>query len=173
MVVADEQALIMKEALEGFDTPHLQKLIVVAYDRWNWDSGTDADKLWFTIAEEILAERGVSVVTNLGTSTNITFNMGANGPTVPVLTMDQVGDLVLGTKQTLKLKNSDAVGVVMEAELFDIDTMGNLNIGWALKQAIINFMAQEMTAGSVSTNNGQTFGQHFEEKVLQTLRNRI
>ena len=173
MVVADEQALIMKEALEGFDTPHLQKLIVVAYDRWNWDSGTDADKLWFTIAEEILAERGVSVVTNLNNSTNITFNMGANGPTVPVLTMDQVGDLVLGTKQTLKLKNTDAAGVTMEAELFDIDTMGNLNIGWALKQAIINFMAQEMTAGSVSTNNGQNFGQHFEEKVLQTLRNRI
>lgn len=171
--MADEQALIMKEALEGFDTPHLQKLIVVAYDRWNWDSGTDADKLWFTIAEEILTERGVSVVTNMGNTTNITFSMGNSGPTVDVLTMDQTGDLVLGTKQTLKLKNTDATGVTMESELFDIDTMGNLNIGWALKQAIINFMTQEMTAGSVSTNNGQNFGQHFEEKVLQTLRNRI
>jgi hypothetical protein len=163
----------MKEALNGFDTPHLQKLIVVAYDRWNWDTGTDADKAWFTIAEEILTERGVSVVTNIGQTTNIVFSMGNGGPTVDVLTMDQVGDLVLGTKQTLKLKNSDASGVTMEAELFDVDTSGNLTIGWSLQQAILNFMAQEITAGSMSTSNGQNFGTVFEEKVLQTLRNRI
>jgi hypothetical protein len=163
----------MKEALNGFDTPHLQKLIVVAYDRWNWDTGTDADKAWFTIAEQILTERGVSVVTNIGQTTNIVFSMGNGGPTVDVLTMDQVGDLVLGTKKSLKLKNTDSAGVTMECELFDVDTSGNLNLGWSLQQAIINFMAQEITAGSMSTNNGQNFGTVFEEKVLQTLRNRI
>jgi len=171
--VDDEQALIMKEALEGFDTPHLQKLIVVAYDRWNWDTGTDADKAWFTIAEQILTERGVSVVTNIGNTTNIVFSMGNGGPTVDVLTMDQGGDLVLGTKKSLKLKNTDAAGVTMECELFDVDTSGNLNLGWSLQQAIINFVAQEMVAGSFTANNGQHLKQIIENKAVEAIRNAL
>lgn len=171
--MADEQALLtMKEGLNAFDTTHLQKLIVVAYDRWNWDTGTQADKDWFDVAEEILAERGVIVTNPTGSNTNIVFSMGASGPTVPVLTMDSVGDLILGTKKTLKLKNSDSLGA-MEHEILEADQNGNLAIGFDLKYAILNFIATELDCGTLSANNGRQLKQMIEDKALEAIRNRI
>lgn len=171
--MADEQALLtLKEALDGFDTPHLQKLIVAAYDRWNWDTGTQADKDWFDIAEQILAERGVGTVMNTN-NTNITFNMGGSGPSVPVLTMDSTGDLTLGTNQSLKLKNTNQVGIGTEHEIFDADQQGNFDLGWDLKQAIIKFMAQEVIAGSFSAPNGQNLSTILDDKIATTIRNRL
>lgn len=172
--MADEQALmVMRTALEGFDTPHLQKLIVAAYDRWNWETGTDADKDWYEIAEQILAERGIATMPNINQPNNIVFSFANSGTQVDVLTMDGTGDLVLGTKQSLKLKNNTNSGIQMEHELLEADAQGNLEIGFDLKVALVSFIAQELNAGSVSSNGGQNLGQIFEDKVAQTIRNRI
>jgi len=163
----------MREALDGFDTYHLQKLIVAAYDRWNWDTGTDADKDWFEIAEQILAERGVQVMTNTNQPNNIVFSFANGGTAVDVLSMDNGGDLVLGTKHSLKLKNNTKTGVQMEHELLDADEHGNLEIGYDLKRAIINLIATELNGGSVSSNNGQLLSQILDDRALQAIRNWI
>lgn len=168
--MADEHyTKILRTALVEFDTPHLQKLIVAAYDRWTWDTGSDADKEWFEIAEEILEERGVSVVINNPTAnTNITFQMGTNGPTIPVLTLDQNTDLTLGTGKILKIVDAKKCGAI-EHEIFEVDG-SNLELGWHLKQLLVDFLTNELEQICTMNSNGKYLKQVVAEKAVEAVQ---
>jgi len=66
--MADQETQLRKEvlrtALMEFDTAHLAKIHSLAYDRWNWDTGTETDKEWMDVAECILRERGINMSNN-------------------------------------------------------------------------------------------------------------
>lgn len=169
--MADEQAKdILRTALAGFDTPHLGKIVVAAFDRWNWDTGSDTDKDWFEIAEEILKERGVHL--NMSNPTAINFTDG-NGVTIPILSMDNnMQDLILGTCKTVQVTDASNPSAVKH-DLFEVSQSNTLQLGWELKQAIINFLQQEMNGGTMSGSSGQNLQTIFEDKITSTIRNRI
>ena len=168
--MADESTRqILRTALELFDDPHLQKLRVAAYDRWNWDSSSDADKDWFELAEEILTDRGVDV-----NPSTLTLS-GPNGA-MPTLTLEATGDLVLGASGSIKATDSSVQGSIVH-ELFEVKNSNQLELGWELKIAIVSFLNQEMINGSISGNNGQTLSQALEGEVNKyaptAVRNRL
>lgn len=171
--MADKNARqILRTALFDFDTTHLQKIIVAAYDRWTWDTNSDVDKDWFEVAEEILEERGVTtkVTFNPTANNNITFHMG-NGKSVPVLTVDQTLDLILGTNKNIKVTDTACPGGY-EHTLLEI-TGGNMEIGFDLKMAIVNFLVNELDFGSLMASNGKKLKQVIEDKALDAVRNRL
>jgi hypothetical protein len=159
MVVANEQArATLKVALDGFDDAHLQKLRVAAYDRWNWDTNSEADKDWFEIAEELLADRGVDMTAN-------TLNFaGSNGNNLPVLTLESTGDIVLGTKGSIRVTDASVPGNTKH-ELFMVGNSNDLQLGWELKRALVSFLNQEMLSGSISGTNGQTLSQSLDYHI--------
>lgn len=161
--MADESARqILRTALVGFDVPHLQKIIVAAYDRWNWDTNSETDKDWFEIAEEILRERGVNVT--MGDPQGINFSDG-NGTSIPVLSMDvNTKELVLGTSRTLSVVDSSLPGN-MTHELFEVSNSNNLELGFALKQALATFIANELNCGSTMNPSGMTIRQALEGAI--------
>jgi len=169
--VADEQArLTLRAALDGFDSAHLQKVLVTAFDRWNWDSSSEMDKDWFEIAEELLKERGISVM-NTSTNNSVVFSTG-QGSNLPVISVGADQNLVLGTTKTLSIKDaSDPFNI--KHDLFGVSNNTELEIGWDLKRALVNFIANELNGGTVSANNGQNLKQIFEDKTMEALRNRI
>ena len=161
--MADGQAKdILRTALLDFDSIHLGKIVVAAYDRWNWDTGSEADKDWFELAEEILKERGIDMSNATGT-----------GPTTPVLTMDSAGDLMLGTNATLKIRNTSNGGSPIEHDILEATQQGALNLGVDLKYAIAEFIANELRGGSITAMNGQSLKQILEDGALAAIRNRI
>lgn len=154
---------ILRVALSGFDEVHLQKIVVAAYDRWNWDTGSEVDKDWFEIAEEILKERGINVNTGNPQGLNFTNNSGV---TIPVLTMNNsTQELVLGTSKTLSVVDSSVSGN-MTHELFEVNQSNNLELGYELKQAIVAFMANEIANGTtLNHSGGQTVKQAIECEI--------
>ncbi len=157
--MANEQTrATLKTALNEFDDSHLQKIMVAAYDRWNWDNNAESDKDWYQLAEELLNERGVDMTAN-------TINMaGPNGNPMATITLEATGDLVLGVNGNVKVTDSSAPGNIMH-ELFEVRNNSQLQLGWELKQAIVSFLAQEMINGSISGNTGQTLSQALEGEV--------
>lgn len=143
----------LKVALSGMGTATLQAIVRAAYDRWNWDTGSDSDKEWFEVAEELLAEQGVGTMKNLG------------------LMVDSGGDITLNTSNTLKVKHPNNS---MDHELFTVATTGNLGLGCELKDELATFLANEINGVSTTyTFNGQTLKTVLEDMVLQALRSRI
>lgn len=169
--MADEQTRdILRTALSGFDDVHLGKVVVAAYDRWNWDTGSDADKDWFEIAEEILRERGINV--NTSNPTAINFSDG-NGVAIPILSMDNnMQDLVLGTCKTVQVTDASNPSAIKH-DLFEVSQSNTLQLGWELKQALITFLQTEINAGTMSGDGGQNLQTIFEDKIASTIRNRI
>jgi hypothetical protein len=171
--MANENARqILRTALVEFDTTHLQKIIVAAYDRWNWDTNSATDKDWFELAEEILEERGVTATINFSPTGNnsITFSMG-NGNAFPVLTVDQSNDLILGTHDKLKFTDAGCPGGY-EHTLLEV-TGSNLEIGHDLQLAIVEFLVNELDFGSLIALNGKRLKQVIEEKALEAVRQRL
>jgi hypothetical protein len=171
--MADKNARdILNTALDEFDTNHLQRIIVAAYDRWNWDTGSDMDKDWFEVAEKILKERGVSTTVNSYPSGNnsISFGMGA-GKSFPVLTVDQSNDVVLGTHKSLKVTDASKPGSV-EHILFEVSGP-NLEISYDLRRALIEFLVDELVYGTTMSMTGKNLKQVIEEKALDAVRNRL
>lgn len=169
--MADEQTRdILRTALSGFDDVHLGKVVVAAYDRWNWDTGSDADKDWFEIAEEILRERGI----NVNTSNPITIDFyDSNGVSIPILSMENnMQDLVLGTCKTVQVTDASHPSAIKH-DLFEVSQSNTLQLGWELKQALINFLQTEINAGTMSGDGGQNLQTIFEDKIASTIRNRI
>ncbi len=159
MVVANEQARAsLREALDGFDDAHLQKIRVAAYDRWNWDTNSESDKDWFEIAEELLADRGVDMTAN-------TINMaGPNGMIMPTLTLESTGDIVLGASGSIRVTDASMPGSTKH-EIFAVSNSNDLQLGWELKRALVSFLNQEMLSGSISGNNGQTLSQALDNHI--------
>ena len=163
--MADESARqILRTALEGFDILHLQKIVVAAYDRWNWDSGSELDKDWFEIAEELLAELGVNV--NMSNNNPLGLNFtDSTGVTIPVLVMDNSQkELVLGTSKTLSVVDATIPGN-MTHELFEVCNSNNLVLGYALKQALATFIADELNFGNTMNPSGMTIKQAIEGAI--------
>ena len=177
--MADQDARqILRTALEGFDAMHLQKIVVAAYDRWNWDTGSEADKDWFEIAEELLKEHGVNVnvnINNNSTALNFTCNAGI---TVPILTMDAASqELTLGTTKTLQVTDASSASN-RKHDLFEVSNNNNLELGYELKQALVEFMVKEISMGLTPNPSGQNnLKQAIESeiniKAVDAIRNRL
>ena len=163
--MADESARqILRTALEGFDVIHLQKIVVAAYDRWNWDTGSEADKDWFEIAEELLAELGVNINMSNSNPQGLNFT-NSSGVTIPVLVMDSPNqELVLGTSKTLSVVDATIPGN-MTHELFEVCNSNNLQLGHELKQALVTFIANELNCGTTMNPSGMSIKQALESAI--------
>jgi hypothetical protein len=153
MGMADENSRdTLKTALSDFDIPHLHKIMVAAYDRWCWDSGSTADKDWFQVAEELLKEQGV------------TSNMTA---------------LKEGGNRSLRFTNVDEMTMsacylndpCQEQVLFKIgDATGRLELGYDLQQAIVRAIGDEVTYDATPTNQGCSLRYLIQSIIRETIR---
>ena len=138
MDMADEQARqTLRKALEEFDTIHLHKLMVLAYDRWNWESASDFDKQWFEVAEEILKEKGVisqppNMDLTISAARMLMNGMGGNG---------------------------------LQRELFTAKN-GSVELGFDLKQMILEFITNELNYGCLTDNNGRSMKSSIESVAI-------
>lgn len=142
MDMADEQARqTLRTALADFDITHLQKLMVLAYDRWNWESASDFDKQWFEVAEEILKERGMTSQV----SSSIDFAI-------------HVDRMVMNGQ-------GGASGNGLQRELFTAHN-GNVELGLDLKQMILEFVTNELNYGYLTDNNGRSMKSSIESVAI-------
>lgn len=145
MVVADQDPReTLRVALREFDTLHLQKLRTTAYDRWTWDSGSEMDRMWFEVADEILKdERGVM----FDMSGNSTFDTGITlgaGNTARELRI---------TAEKIAFENPNSMGV--SNELFEFQN-GQVAFAFDLKAALVKALGDELAFGSLTTSQGQS-----------------
>ncbi len=145
----------LRVALREFDNLHLQMVRRTAYDRWCWDSGSESDKDWFEVADEILRdERG------------ITFDMSGNGipDGLSITAGANATDLVIAAHQ-VKLREP---GNTLEHELFGFEN-GQVAPGFALKLALVNFIINELNFGSTMGQNGLNVRQMVEQIATGSL----
>ena len=178
--MADEQAkLTLRNALTEFDTLHLQKLSQAAYDRWNWDSGSEADRLWYEVSNELLEERKQMSDSNGNISFSMNPNNSGNVGNVDVMTLDQCGDLILGTGASGRVAVRDgSVPNSVEHELFKVDYNHDLELGYELKRAMAKFISEELQGMTCTTDSsGRTIKQIIDTLIQveapNAVRNRL
>lgn len=143
MVVADQDPReTLRVALREFDTPHLQRLRTAAYDRWTWDSGSQIDRDWFEVADEILREeRGV------------VFDMSGSNPFGSGIVIG-AGNMPTHLKiaaEKVVMENPNSMG--MDHEIFEFSG-GQLDMGFALKALLVKVLGDELAFGSLTTSQG-------------------
>ena len=144
----------LRVALSEFDSFHLHKVMVAAYDRWNWETGSEHDKDWFEVAEELLKERGVE------------FNMSGNGGTVNI--SGGPTDVVIAAD---KLKVQQCGGGI-DHEVFQMSG-GVFEFGFDMKAALVKALGDELTFGSLTTNQGRNLRDIIKEAALEAMRERL
>ena len=163
--MADEQArLTLRNALNEFDTPHLRKLSAAAYDRWNWDSNSEADQLWYEVSREILEERGENMSNPNGVNISMNDN---NGQSISVLELDSCGDLILGvgTGGSVRVKDATPNFNNIEHEVFKLNGSSDLELGYELKRAIVKFITDEMMFGTTTDSNGKSIQNTLHSEI--------
>ncbi len=162
--MADQASEIMDEsvvrsAMAEFDTPHLCKLSALIYDRWNWDTGSEIDKRWMEIADEILLTRGVSL------------NMSQASPNSggPMIICDPNGPQELVFKVD-KLIIEDPVGG-SRSTLFE--SFAGVELGHELKQAILKFIDDELQNKNVMSMQGKYLKDILAEAAADAVREKL
>lgn len=149
---------VVRSAMAEFDTPHLCKLSALIFDRWNWDTGSEIDKRWMEIADEILQERGVNL--------NMSQTSPNNGP---MITCDPNGsqELILKVdKLTLEDPVGGAKGVLFES-------FAGVELGFELKQAILKFLEQELQTKNVMSPQGHYLKDILAEASANAVREKL
>ena len=151
----------LRVALRDFDDNHLHKVMVAAYDRWCWDSGSEMDKDWYEVADELLKERGVM-------SSSSTLSFGGNATGVSIGSSDPIvdQDLVISAK---KVQGRDP-GSTWDRELFDFSS--GCELGFDLKQAVADAVAEFMTNG-LSTKQGLTLRDIVKQAAKDAIREAV
>lgn len=67
---SDSYSETLREQLDDFDNEHLKKLMILYYDRWNWETGYKHDYSFVRLIEEILDERQVYTPMRFGNNAN-------------------------------------------------------------------------------------------------------
>ncbi len=73
-------------------------------------------------------------------------------------------ELVLGTTKTLQITDASSPGN-RKHDLFEVSNGNNLEFGWELKQALVEFMVKEISMGLTSNPNGQNLKQAIETEI--------
>ena len=156
--MADENPKeILRRALSSFDTLHLHKLMATAYDRWTWDTNSDLDKQWFEVAEELLKERGMEMALN------------GNSSTQPNVIGVQSGcDLTIRSDK-LVIENTYSS---VPADLFEWQN-GKLQIAFGLKEALVEFLTNELDHGYLSSSNGRNLRDTVGDAAAKSIKERI
>jgi hypothetical protein len=161
--MADQDSGIMDEsvvrsAMAEFDTVHLCKLSALIFDRWNWDTGSEIDKRWMEIADEILQTRGVNL------------NMSQSNPNSgPMITCDPNGPQELIIKAD-KLTLEDPVGGTRSV-LFE--SFAGVELGFELKKAIVKFMDDELQNKNTLSMSGKYLKDIIAEAAADAVREKL
>lgn len=148
---------VLRKALSSFDTLHLHKLMATAYDRWTWDTNSDVDKQWFEVADELLKERGMEM------------SLNGNSSTQPNVIGVQSGcDLTLKVD---KLVMENTYGSV-PSDLFEWQN-GKLIIGFGMKEALVEFLTNELDYGSLYSSNGRKLRDTVGDAAALAIKERI
>jgi len=155
--VADENPKeVLRKALSSFDTLHLHKLMVTAYDRWTWDTNSDVDKQWFEVADELLKARGMEMALN------------GNSTAPNVIGVQSGCDLTI---QSDKLVMANTYGST-PADLFEWQN-GKLQIAFGLKEALVEFLTQELDYGALCSSTGRDLKESVGDAAMKAIKDRI
>ena len=155
--MADENPKeVLRKALSSFDTLHLHKLMATAYDRWTWDTNSDVDKQWFEVAEELLKERGMEMALN------------GNSTAPNVIAVQSGCDLTLRSDK-LVMENTYSN---VPAELFEWQN-GKLQIAFGLKEALVEFLTNELDYGYLTGSNGRNLKDSVGDTATKAMKDRL
>ena len=114
------------------------------YDIWTWDTMSEVDREWFEVCDELIAEKGEALSNSNGTN-DIQF---------------------AAEKITLQDPNAGIGGY--ESILFECSG-GSVQIGFDLKYAIVNAIAEEIVYGRMGSNLADLIKQKAMEAVREKL----
>lgn len=153
---------VLRPALEEFDNEHLIKLYALVFDRWNWNSDSEADKEWMDMADSILRERGIDVERGYDMIKQLRGRQGS-------LKLHSHGGPLNIESKGLEITEP---GQTFAHELFKVNN-GSLEFGYELAQLLVDRLVDEISIyGSTTSSHGsQSIKSALENTIIGFLTN--
>ena len=144
MADAEERRQRLKDGLESVPTLTLMQIRTLAFDRYTWDTDSEADRDWFEVCDEIL--RGRPEVSNTGEN-----------------------DITLRVE---KLVAEDVNNPGIPQTVFEMSG-GQIQPGFEFQFALFDKLAQEIQWGGLTYGGGMTLGDLIKQKAVEAVREQM